>query len=75
MQLELLLENLPGTDPYHFEQIVVDVLVAMGYGGSKDEAAQVTKKSNDGGIDGIINEDRLGLDVIMRGLVHSFPFR
>ncbi len=38
--------------------------MAMGYGGSKDEAAQVTKKSNDGGIDGIINEDRLGLDVI-----------
>lgn len=61
---ELLLENLLGTDPYHFEQIVVDVLVAMGYGGSKAEAAQVTKKSNDGGIDGIINEDRLGLDVI-----------
>ncbi|MGQ7846708.1 restriction endonuclease [Granulosicoccus sp. 3-233] len=61
---DLLLENLLGTDPYHFEQIVVDVLVAMGYGGSKDEASQVTKKSNDGGIDGIINEDRLGLDVI-----------
>ena len=61
---EVLLDNLLKTDPYHFEQIVVDVLVAMGYGGSRDEAAQVTKKSNDGGIDGIINEDRLGLDVI-----------
>jgi restriction system protein len=36
----------------------------MGYGGSRSEAAQVTKKSNDEGIDGIINEDRLGLDVI-----------
>jgi len=59
-----VLEQLLGTDPYYFEQIVVDVLVAMGYGGSRDEAAQVTKKSNDGGIDGIINEDRLGLDVI-----------
>lgn len=59
-----VLEHLLGTDPYYFEQIVIDVLVAMGYGGSRDEAAQVTKKSNDGGIDGIINEDRLGLDVI-----------
>lgn len=59
-----VLEHLLGTDPYYFEKIVIDVLVAMGYGGSRDEAAQVTKKSNDGGIDGIINEDRLGLDVI-----------
>lgn len=59
-----LLELLLKSDPYDFEQIVLDVLVAMGYGGSKAEAAKVTKKSNDGGIDGIINEDRLGLDVI-----------
>jgi len=36
----------------------------MGYGGTREEAAQVTKKSNDEGIDGVINEDRLGLDVI-----------
>lgn len=59
-----VLEQLLGSDPYLFEQMVIDVLVAMGYGGSREEAAQVTKKSNDGGIDGIINEDRLGLDVI-----------
>lgn len=59
-----LLNSLLHTDPYYFEQIVIDVLVAMGYGGSREEAAQVTSKSNDGGIDGIINEDRLGLDVI-----------
>jgi len=51
-------------DPYKFEQLVVDLLFAMGYGGSREEAATVTQKSNDGGIDGIINEDRLGLDVI-----------
>ena len=51
-------------DAYRFEQLVVDLLFAMGYGGSREEAAQVTKKSNDEGIDGIINEDRLGLDVI-----------
>lgn len=59
-----LLEHLQSADPYYFEQIVIDVLVAMGYGGSREEAGQVTQKSNDGGIDGIINEDRLGLDVI-----------
>ena len=59
-----LLELLKTVDPYFFEQIVIDVLVAMGYGGSRAEAARVTQISNDGGIDGIINEDRLGLDVI-----------
>jgi restriction system protein len=51
-------------DPYKFEELVVDLLSAMGYGGSKAEAARVTKKSGDQGIDGVINEDRLGLDVI-----------
>jgi restriction system protein len=51
-------------DPYRFEQVVIDLLVAMGYGGSREEAARVTKASNDEGIDGVINEDRLGLDVI-----------
>ena len=59
-----LLSQLHTVDPYFFEQIVIDVLVAMGYGGNREEAARVTQKSNDGGIDGIINEDRLGLDVI-----------
>lgn len=59
-----LLDQLLNSDPYFFEQIVIDMLLAMGYGGSREEAAKVTKKSNDGGIDGIINEDRLGLDVI-----------
>lgn len=51
-------------NPYKFEQLVVDLLFAMGYGGSRAEAARVTQRSNDEGIDGIINEDRLGLDVI-----------
>ncbi|MEI6493073.1 MAG: restriction endonuclease [Verrucomicrobiota bacterium] len=51
-------------DPFRFEQLVVDLLFAMGYGGSREEAAKITKKSNDEGIDGVINEDRLGLDVI-----------
>ena len=51
-------------DPFSFEQLVVDLLFAMGYGGSREEAAKVTQRTNDEGIDGIINEDRLGLDVI-----------
>lgn len=59
-----LLELMAKMDPYKFEQLVVDLLFAMGYGGSRAEAAQVTKKSGDEGIDGIISEDRLGLDVI-----------
>ena len=59
-----LLENLAAVDPYRFEQVVIDLLFAMGYGGSRAEAAKVTKRSGDEGIDGIINEDRLGLDVI-----------
>lgn len=59
-----LLENLGSVNAYRFEQVVIDLLFAMGYGGSRAEAAKVTKKSNDEGIDGIINEDRLGLDVI-----------
>lgn len=59
-----LLDLMGRMDPYKFEQLVVDLLFAMGYGGSREEAALVTRKSNDEGIDGIINEDRLGLDVI-----------
>lgn len=59
-----LVEQLRTVDPYRFERVVLDLLFAMGYGGSREEAAQVTQKSNDEGIDGVINEDRLGLDVI-----------
>lgn len=59
-----LLAHLAKTDPFRFEQVVLDLLVAMGYGGSRKEAAAVTQKTGDEGIDGVINEDRLGLDVI-----------
>jgi len=59
-----LRDYLANVDPYRFEQIVVDLLLALGYGGSLKEAAKVTQKSGDEGIDGVINEDRLGLDVI-----------
>ncbi len=56
--------QLAKVDPFRFEQVVLDLLVAMGYGGSRKEAAAVTQKTGDEGIDGVINEDRLGLDVI-----------
>jgi restriction system protein len=59
-----LLGKLANVDPFRFERVVLDLLVAMGYGGSFKEAAAVTQKTGDEGIDGVINEDRLGLDVI-----------
>jgi len=57
-------EFLKAVSPDKFEQIVLDTVVAMGYGGSHRDAAQRVGRSGDEGIDGIINEDRLGLDTI-----------
>jgi restriction system protein len=59
-----LLDRVHAVSPSFFEKLVVDLIVAMGYGGSHDEAGRAVGQSGDGGIDGIINEDRLGLDVI-----------
>lgn len=59
-----LLALVKGNTPKFFEKLVVDLLVAMGYGGSHQDAAQAIGKTNDGGIDGVISEDRLGLDKI-----------
>lgn len=59
-----LLDLIKANNPAFFERLVVDLLVAMGYGGSHHDAAQAIGKTNDGGIDGIISEDRLGLDKI-----------
>ena len=59
-----LLEEIGHASPAFFEQLVVDLLVKMGYGGSHQDAGRAIGRSGDGGIDGIINEDRLGLDVI-----------
>ena len=59
-----LLGLIKNNSPKFFEQLVVDLLVAMGYGGSYQDAAQAIGKTNDGGIDGVISEDRLGLDKI-----------
>ncbi|MBM4124515.1 MAG: restriction endonuclease [Nitrospira sp.] len=59
-----LLQTLKGSDPSTFENIVVDLLVKMGYGGSRKDAGKAIGRSGDEGIDGIIKEDHLGLDSI-----------
>ncbi len=61
---EELLQQIKNCSPEFFERLVVDVLVSMGYGGTRREAGRAIGKSGDEGIDGTINEDRLGLDVI-----------
>jgi restriction system protein len=64
-ELEIeLIEKVKSGSPAFFERVVVELLVAMGYGGSRKDAGQTLGKSGDGGIDGVIKEDRLGLDVI-----------
>ncbi len=57
-----LLHRISLNSPVFFEQIIVDLLVAMGYGGNHKNAAEQLGRSGDGGVDGVINEDRLGLD-------------
>lgn len=59
-----VLEQVKGASPSFFERLVVELLVRMGYGGTLRDAGQAVGRSGDGGIDGIIKEDRLGLDVI-----------
>ena len=59
-----LLERVRQSHWRFFEHLVVELLVKMGYGGSVKDAGQVTQPTNDGGIDGVIKEDKLGLDVI-----------
>lgn len=59
-----MLTKLKKSTPSFFEHIVVELLVKMGYGGSRVDAGRAIGKTGDGGIDGIINEDKLGLDVV-----------
>jgi restriction system protein len=59
-----LLEQVKSCSPKFFERLVIDLLVAMGYGGSLADAGQAIGRTGDGGIDGIIKEDKLGLDVV-----------
>jgi len=59
-----ILSQLKDASSSFFEKVVVEVLVKMGYGGSRKDAGEAIGKSGDEGIDGIIKEDRLGLDII-----------
>lgn len=59
-----ILQRIAENSPQFFEKLVIKLLVKMGYGGSYDEASQVIGRSHDGGIDGVIKEDVLGLDAI-----------
>ncbi|MBU2611562.1 MAG: restriction endonuclease [Chloroflexi bacterium] len=61
---EELLDSVMSCSPAFFERLVVELLVQMGYGGSRIDAARAVGQTGDGGIDGIIDEDRLGLDTI-----------
>lgn len=64
-QLEFdLLARVKGSPPEFFELLVVRLLIAMGYGGSLADAGTALGKSGDGGVDGVIKEDKLGLDLI-----------
>jgi restriction system protein len=57
-----LLQRIAQNTPAFFEELIIDLLVKMGYGGSRPDAAAQLGRSGDGGVDGVINEDRLGLD-------------
>ena len=59
-----ILDQISTMDPDRFEQLVVDLLISMGYGGTAEDAGRAIGRSNDGGIDGVIMEDVLGLDTI-----------
>ena len=61
---EELLGKILEVNPVFFEHLVMELLIKMGYGGSDPKAGLVTPPTNDGGIDGVINEDKLGLDKI-----------
>lgn len=61
---EEMLEKILAAPPAFFEQVVVNLVTAMGYGGSVADAGQALGQSGDGGVDGVINEDTLGLDRI-----------
>ncbi|MBF0457587.1 MAG: restriction endonuclease [Nitrospirae bacterium] len=59
-----IIETVKTCSPDFFERLVIDLLLNMGYGGSRKDAGQSIGRTGDGGIDGIIKEDKLGLDVI-----------
>ncbi|MBQ6986647.1 MAG: restriction endonuclease, partial [Oscillibacter sp.] len=59
-----LLKRIMDNSPWFFERLVVKLLLSMGYGGADSEAGIVTPRSRDGGIDGVVKQDKLGFDQI-----------
>lgn len=59
-----LLERVKAMPPVFFEQLIVKLMLGLGYGGTADDAGQTLGKSGDGGVDGVINQDKLGLEKI-----------
>jgi restriction system protein len=59
-----LLDRVRGMSPVFFENLIIDLLIAMGYGGGRAEMGQAIGRAGDGGIDGMIKEDALGLDIV-----------
>jgi restriction system protein len=59
-----IIQSIKSCSPAFFERLVIELLVKMGYGGSRKDAGEAIGKSGDGGIDGIIKEDKLGLDIL-----------
>ncbi len=59
-----LLERMKAMPPAFFERLIVQLMLSLGYGGAFEEAGQALGKSGDGGVDGVINQDKLGLDKI-----------
>ena len=59
-----LLQRVKAAPPEFFEELVVELLLRMGYGGSREDAGRTVGRSGDGGVDGVIKEDRLGLDLV-----------
>lgn len=59
-----LIQQVKNCSPVFFEKLVIDLLISMGYGGTRKDAGEAIGRSGDEGIDGIIKEDRLGLDIV-----------
>ena len=59
-----LIRRIHGQSPKYFEKLIIDLLVAMGYGNGRHDIRRHLGRSGDGGIDGAINQDQLGLDVV-----------
>ena len=64
-----VLERVKAMPPVFFEQLIVQLMLGLGYGGSVEDAGQTLGRSGEGGVDGVIKQDKLGLDKINNDLV------